>query len=574
MGRSHASAVALPDRSVSQRHAILEVRGGTVMVRDLASKNGTFVNDAPASAIEAKAGDQIRFGRFSFGLEVLDPEDAWMAVTGPGASMSPAITGSSHSTAVTHTQTSEIEVHRVRAFVQKLTEAAARGERNLALDTLRRELSATSALLLRISRSEPPQVVATAGPLVLDPTELNENIDRLQFVAETSGYRVSQYSSNTLGIASRRDGERILVLVVPGDWPVGSAGAWLITTTLSVLSLGIEAEAFTPQRDKRSTGLVFPEAHLRCPSERMSQLYTDLGEAVDSQLPVLVQGETGVGKESIAAILHRSSKRASGPLVAINCAAVPADLLEAELFGVAQGAATGVAPRVGKLESANGGMVLLDEIGEMRPDLQAKLLRVLEQGTVEPIGGSSRQLDIRLVASTNRDLHEDISTGRFRADLFYRISGFIFEVPPLRHRAGDIPALVEHFFLAACKETDKPVQGITYAALKNLSEHDWPGNVRELRHSVYRAVHATPSGEAIDSLRIRKIELLPPSAATEERTSATKSPGIKLQDLERAAIREALDQFAGNQAAAARALGISRGALRRRIGKFDLKLDR
>jgi transcriptional regulator with PAS, ATPase and Fis domain len=247
--------------------------------------------------------------------------------------------------------------------------------------------------------------------------------------------------------------------------------------------------------------------------------------------------------------------------------------LEAELFGVAPGAATGVAPRAGKLEAANGGTVLLDEIGEMRSDLQIKLLRVLEQQSVEPLGGSPRRLDIRVVASTNRTLRHDTSTGRFRSDLYFRLAGFILEVPPLRHRKSDIPSLVEHFFVTGCSKTGKQIKGVSYAALKAFTTQDWPGNVRQLRHAVFRAVHATPAAEVIDSERIRQIQMITPRADSATELNFKDIRRLQLDELECAAVREALRRSENNQAAAAHELGISRSALRRRMIKHGLQRD-
>lgn len=568
VGRDGAAAVVLSDRSISQRHAALEVGEAGVLVRDLASKNGTFVNATPATAIDAKPGDQIRFGRFTFGLELMDPEDGWLAVTAPALDQHRTNTLSAHSTVVTQTQESEVAVRRLRAFFEEIISSTAAGEHSGTLATLRRELEMESAVLLRQDDADAVQVLAATGALELDPDDLEKILARRDAQEKSTATTSVKISDRSYGVALRSVSGCRLMLIAPGEWTYDSDDRWLASTALAVIALGLDLEPTEEKERGPVTRLIFPKDHVRCVSRPMTKLYESLRAAAGSHLPTLIQGETGVGKESIAVILHRSSSRSDGRLVTINCAAIPSDLLEAELFGIAPGTATGVAARSGKLESANGGTVLLDEIGEMNVALQAKLLRVLEQGTVEPVGGSERTLDIRVVASTNRDLLHDISTGRFRADLYYRLSGFVLEVPALRQRSSDIPLLVEHFFEAASRETGKAVRGITYGALKRLAERAWPGNVRELRHAVFRAVLATRAGEVIDSRQIQRIDR---SAGPESSDrSADRLPSLRLDELERRAIRAALDHTEGNQAAAARLLGVSRGALRRRMARHDL----
>lgn len=567
VGRDGAATVVLTDRSISQRHAALEVLEDSVLVRDLASKNGTFVNSAPATATHAKPGDQIRFGRFSFDLELIDPEDGWLAVTARPQDKPPTHSVSAHSTVVTQTQEWEVEIQRLRAFVEEITSSTASGEHSSTLATLRRELGAESAVLLRQDDSHAVHVLAAAGSLELDPSDIEEILNQCA-AHETSRATVSvRIGDLSYGVAVRSVSGCRLTLIAPGGWSSDSTGGWLISTALAVIALGLDLKP----AEKRTSGpvarLVFPKDHVHCVSSAMARLYEDVRAAAGSDLPALIQGETGVGKESIAAILHRSSPRSDSRLVTINCAAIPSDLLEAELFGIASGTATGVAPRSGRLEGANGGTVLLDEIGDMDIVLQAKLLRVLEQGTVEPVGGSARALDIRVVASTNRDLRHDITTGRFRADLYYRLSGFVLEVPALKQRTSDIPLLIEHFFEEASREAGNAVRGITYGALKKLTERDWPGNVRELRHAVFRAVAETVEGGIIDSRRIQRIDR--PDEPTSAEDSSHGLPSLCLSELERRAIHAALDRTRGNQTAAAKILGISRGALRRKVARHD-----
>jgi transcriptional regulator with GAF, ATPase, and Fis domain len=217
----------------------------------------------------------------------------------------------------------------------------------------------------------------------------------------------------------------------------------------------------------------------------------DLVAPTDSA--VLVLGESGTGKELVAREVHRRGKRAAKPLVKVNCAAVPRELYESEFFGHARGAFTGaLRDRAGRFELADGGTLFLDEVGEIPLELQAKLLRVLQEGELERVGEErTRRIDVRVIAATNRDLRAEAEAGRFRQDLYYRLSVFPIELPPLRKRAEDIPLLAEHFLTAAARKLGRPVPRLTLAAVRQLQQYAWPGNVRELQHVIERAVITT-----------------------------------------------------------------------------------
>jgi len=226
-------------------------------------------------------------------------------------------------------------------------------------------------------------------------------------------------------------------------------------------------------------------------SEAMRSLVDLVGRVAQASTAVLLTGETGTGKGLIAHAIHAQGARASAPFVAVNCAALPENLLESELFGHVKGAFTGAAAnRSGLFADADGGTLFLDEIGEIAPALQAKLLRVLESGTVRPVGANKeRAVDVRILAATHRDLHERVASGAFREDLLYRLDVVSIEIPPLRHRQGDIPMLLAHFLeRARAKHPESPVRGFSKAALERLLDHRWPGNVRELEHLVERVV--------------------------------------------------------------------------------------
>jgi DNA-binding NtrC family response regulator len=336
---------------------------------------------------------------------------------------------------------------------------------------------------------------------------------------------------------------------------------------------GEEWEPAAP-RPEAARDLRLPPGYVAGPSAAMRALHDQVRAASGWDLPVLLVGETGVGKELLVEALHLSSGR-GGPLVAINCAAVPADLLEAELFGIGSRVATGVAGRRGRFQEAEGGTLFLDEIGDMPLALQAKLLRVLQDRHLHPLGLPALRIDLRTVAATNADVAALLATGRLRSDLYYRLAGLVLEVPPLRERREDIPTLVESFLRRLCRESGKEVRGVTVRGLQELVEHDWPGNVRELQTAVRRLAYECPRGGAIEWGMVRAVVGRPRLARGEQTGPGTPSapPSLELADLERRAILEALRRSAGNQVHAAKLLGISRHRLRRRLSRYGLPAD-
>jgi two-component system response regulator HupR/HoxA len=317
-------------------------------------------------------------------------------------------------------------------------------------------------------------------------------------------------------------------------------------------------------------GLIFPEGYTQGRSEAMQRLYAQMAPLLQGDLPVLFVGETGVGKELLAQALHLSSARREGPFVAVNCAAIPADLLEAEMFGIARGVATGVAARPGKFQSADRGTLFLDEVGDMPAALQAKLLRALQGGQIQPVGGTPVTVNVRIVTATNSDLEERLRDGRFRADLYYRIAGFVLRVPPLRERCADLAALVAGFLADCALETGKSILGISDSALAALLRYPWPGNVRELQHEVRRLGYLCPDGESVEA------SMLSDRVWACEETSApsaeidTLDLRTNVDVLERRLIARALARAEGSRAGAARLLGVSRNGLALKMERLGL----
>ena len=287
---------------------------------------------------------------------------------------------------------------------------------------------------------------------------------------------------------------------------------------------------------------------------------------------VLIQGETGTGKEVLAKSIHFNSLRRERPLVTINCAAIPRDLLESELFGHLRGSFTGaIAHKVGRVERANGGTLFLDEIGELPLDLQVRLLRMIQEREIEKIGGTAPiKVDVRLIAATNRDLGTLAASGAFREDLYYRLAVVPLEMPPLRNRAEDIPNFVDYFFEVSRQKHGKPKLTLPSSLIAYFIAYKWPGNVRELENTIERIVVLSSGGRvSIDDLP----ETLQPPGQPRPKTAGF-SEGVSLQAVERELIFQALRQFQWNQSRAAKSLGITRKTLMYRIAKYGIKREK
>jgi len=287
----------------------------------------------------------------------------------------------------------------------------------------------------------------------------------------------------------------------------------------------------------------------------------------------LILGETGTGKELLAHAIHQQSDRADGPFIAINVAAVPEQLLEAEFFGVAPGAYTGAdkKPRQGKFELAHGGTLFLDEIGDMPPAIQAKFLRVLQEGEVEALGSNTvRKVDVRIIAATSQDLEAKVADKSFRADLYYRIAVLTVRIPPLRERRGDIAILCETLLEQTMRTPGQRGWVLLPEAIRLLEAHDWPGNVRELRNVLERAAALAPS-EVLDAAAIRRA--MPQSASRPTSPTAPASTGdlaTRMAEAEREAILAALNASNGEKLAAARRLGVSRSQLYEKLRRHNI----
>jgi len=310
-------------------------------------------------------------------------------------------------------------------------------------------------------------------------------------------------------------------------------------------------------------------------SEGMRQVFQTLDRIIGSELPVMIHGESGTGKELIARAVHFNGPRKEKPFVTENCAALPDSLLESELFGHARGAFTGAhKTKKGLLEQAHGGTLFLDEIGDMSPEMQKKLLRVLQEGEFRSLGSNTAvTVDVRVIAASHRDLEEMVRAGTFREDLYYRINVLSVDLPPLRRRREDIPLLAEHLLARAAREAGRPAPHLPREVVAALVEYEWPGNVRELENEMRRLVVMVEDVVQLDQL----------SAAVQERRSLHADPGAPealaaaggnirdaVAELEQRSIEVALEKAGGNKSRAAESLGISRFALQRKLDKYGL----
>ncbi len=410
-------------------------------------------------------------------------------------------------------------------------------------------------------------------------------------------YRMPRLTGLDLLSLLERDGFRIPVIIMTGyssiehavmsiksgaiDYltkPIRSETLEIaVAQALEVVRLRRENETFRREIMKMRAGRT-----LVGESERFRRIMELIATVAPTRATVLLQGESGTGKELFARAIHDQSPRADGPFVTINCAAMPEGLVESALFGHEKGAFTGATVRTpGAFERAHGGTLLLDEISEMRLDLQAKLLRVIQEQEFERVGGTqSIKVDVRLVATTNRDLKGEVDAGKFRSDLYYRLNVVPIQTPPLRDRVEDIPRLVHHFLHRAAEQLGTEVPQITPDALAYLQAYHWPGNIRELGNVIERAAILCRGG----ALKREHFEAhllgagVPPSAASSAAPAAAAAPPavrapspvpdestFNLEELERQMITRALAATGGNRTRAAKLLGISERTLRNKL---------
>ena len=539
VGRLALNTVPIDHEMVSRTHAKIVRTGGDILVEDLGSRNGTRVNGVPTEgATRVSPGDEITIG----------PVTAIVGVT--TSVRRRTLVGSAH----------EFE-ERLAAEVDR----AVRYRRSLGLAMIRLggNADAASTVLTDLGRNlRRMDYLAQYGPdeyAILLPEADRESTD-------SAAHRLAR-EARRIGVV--RGGLKVHVgmavcpddAAAPGEL-VSRARAALRAARTGAGSDGVSAA---------------PEEHVPVPSNivvvdpLMKRVFKMVKKVADTPITVLILGETGVGKDIVANAMHQQSARADKPFVTLNCSALPETLLESELFGHERGAFTGAERRkLGYFEAAAGGTIFLDEIGEMPLGVQAKLLRVLEQRTITRVGGTSQlPIDVRVICATNRNLEVECQRGRFREDLFFRVSAFTLVVPPLRDRKSEIRPLAQHFARHFSLELGQPPPRFATEALSLLEDYPWTGNVRELRNAIERAVVLQPHGEiGADDLPERIV-----AAGVKRAQPAGRPAGVRgrVADVERGAVVEALELCEGNQTRAAKHLGVSRFAFIRLMQKYGLK---
>ncbi|MCC6414492.1 MAG: sigma-54-dependent Fis family transcriptional regulator [Opitutaceae bacterium] len=340
----------------------------------------------------------------------------------------------------------------------------------------------------------------------------------------------------------------------------------LIQRALRTKTLEVEVSQLHERLDEK-----FNFAHIIGHSAKLQEVLARVKLVAPSKATILVEGESGTGKELIAQAIHQASPRNRGPLVAVHCAALSENLLESELFGHERGAFTGANERrIGRFESADGGTLFLDEIGEISASTQVKLLRFLENKTIERVGGTkSIELDVRLVAATNRNLEQLVREGKFREDLFFRLNVVRITMPPLRERADDVPLLLAHFLKLFSEENKTPLLTLEPGAVRTLQAYAWPGNIRELRNFCENAVVLHRGGGLSEYDLDPKFRGGAPAAAGAAASSGAPAANpLSIEENEKRVLREALIKSRGNRTQAAKLMGISRRTLHRKIAQW------
>ena len=487
LGAAAENDLVVPFPGISRHHAKLRPEGAALLITDLGSTNGLVRDGRRLDEILLTPGKTVRLGHAILALEDLSSSDGETGLrfqtpvnhvaAGPlatdTAALSPAA-GSSPAAALRFVR--ELERSGIDDPAERLGRA-------------RRALGAGSLLILDVRSPGEPAVLACEGLL---PSE-----SRLGDLAAEADVVAGETLLADAG------GARLIALFggAPEPWQ-RDFFSYLAEKLLPASSVE-RREAAPPADDV----LRLPPGMVVGASAAMQDLLAQLRATARSDLGVLLTGETGTGKELFARLIHDSGPHARGPFVAVNCAAIPAELLEAELFGIAGRVATGVDPRPGLFVQAHGGTLFLDEIGDMPERLQAKLLRALQEREVLPLGGTvPRKIDARIVAASNRDLGRLVKEGLFRADLFYRLRGIELRLPPLRERRDDLPSLLLAFAARAAAKYGKRVHGVSRRALSALRAHDWPGNIRELETAIERAVLLCPDGGTLQREHLGSLE--------------------------------------------------------------------
>jgi Nif-specific regulatory protein len=573
IGRHESNDLILDDSQVSRRHATLTRNDRGWELQDHGSRHGVLHNGAPALTALVRDGDQVQIGNVL--LEIHEGDERTIVhhqVT--------AAAPSSHSTPVDRRLALLFDVSRAIGAIGD-TDAMLGEMLEAIVDVLGCERAlvglgdAERGITRRFSRTRGP----AGTDLVLSRALLDATLGRRESVivrdAESEAHLRSLHREGILsamavplGFSTRPVG--LLYVDDRRKTDRFSVDDLAYLTALGHLVSAALQSAERLQRIEAIAESLGATGEIIGTSEVMNRLRLTISKyGAAGHTNVLVRGESGTGKELVARAVHESSVRASKPFVTLNCAAIPESMLESELFGHEKGAFTGaVAKKRGKFALADGGTLFLDEIGDLALPAQAKLLRVLQEGEIQPVGAERAiHVDVRVVSATHKDLMKEIQAGRFREDLYYRLAVVEIDVPPLRERGGDVGLIAHVLMRRSAAAMGKRVEGFTEAALSALTCHAWPGNVRELRNEIERAV-INADGPLIDAP-----DLSPRLGAARPRADQPRGKSLaeqfaELEPTEKVLVEQAMAQAKGNLSEAARLLGITRIMMRRRVDKL------
>ncbi len=618
LGRAPTNAIVLADERASRAHAEVYAAGGHWMVRDLQSRNGTLVAGAPVTGSQQlTSGDVIQIGTsqitFHDGLPVSETR-ATGTVEAEGTGEMPTELQAWHAS-ITHRQAQsrlledigaaaaeQPRVGRAAAELCRLAFALGRAASlpevaRLALASALADTAATRGMVLLPEQLAEARSAEDAqrslAPVAARPdpwprpyparavASVLSTDEALLAHAAAEGSRAGEPVA-TISAPIRSRGKPVGVMHLELDRPDRRATPDDLEFVMAVCdALGVALEnlstrealssrlATTADENEQLRQKLRQETRMVGSSPAIRGILEQIDRVAGTRATVLVRGESGSGKELVARAIHEASDRRGGPCICLNCAALSETLLESELFGHEKGAFTGATEKkIGKFEAAKGGTLILDEIGEMSHAIQAKFLRVLEGHPFERVGGSSRvQVDVRVVAATNRDLESAVTAGEFRRDLYFRLKVVEIIVPPLRKRPEDIEEIASHFIARFAAETGRRIRGFTPEARQSLSEYHWPGNIRELRNVVERAV-VLARGEWIDVPDIPLSRLAAPGDTGKAAAVAGPFVPTTIEEMERRHVMATLEAVGGTKTKAATILGIERSTLERKLAKW------
>jgi Nif-specific regulatory protein len=621
IGREPCNQVSLLDSAVSRKHCVITRNAGQFKIQDLNSRNSTFVNGVPVTERTLASGDEIKIGNSLFVFVLPDVEKTKNGSTSVEFDKAVDIDrtdAGGGSTIILRKQDARYLHDLEKVSLENLhlenIQAASRTVRDLnALLRISKAVNSVrglEALEKQVLESIFEVAPADRAAILLCEHDMGEwssvfGWDRragLNQAVQVSRTIVSQVLSDGVAVLcndlpateSFSDTASILerrihsVLAVPlevfdrirgviyldasnPDAHFDENHLQLLTAIGSIASAALDNARrmeSLEQENRRLQDEISLEHNMVGDSPRMRDVYQFISRVAPRDITVMIFGESGTGKELVARAIHRTSGRANKPCVAINCAALAESLLESELFGHEKGAFTGaIAQKKGKLEIAEGGTVFLDEIGELAPLLQAKLLRVLQEREFERVGGTRTiKLDVRLITATNRDLEEEVKRGRFREDLFYRLNVVSLRMPALRERREDIPLLASYFASKFSQRSNRPVLGVSPQARTCLTNYDWPGNVRELENAIERAV-------VLGSTDLILPEDLPEAVLEKAESAGATMTAFHdaLRESKKQLILNAFEQAQGSYTEAAKLLGLHPNYLHRLIRNLNMK---